>query len=163
MTRSAIADTTIISNFLHVQQMVLLRRVFNPIYIPSAVLNELTQGVVSGHLPEMRWDEWLNPLLLTSQEQISAHSLRRKLGAGESECIAVAATRQILLLTDDLDARSVARAMGIAITGTLGALVTLIEMQVIVLDQADAILESMRQSGYHSPVDTLSDLLSSSP
>jgi predicted nucleic acid-binding protein len=159
VTRPSIADTTIISNFLHVQQMALLRLVFNPIYIPPAVLNELAHGVVAGHLPESRWNEWLNPLTLTSQEQASVDALYRNLGAGESECMAVATSRQILLLTDDLDARKVAHTMGIAISGTLGALVALIEMQAIVLDQADSLLLSMRQRGYHSPVDSLSELL----
>lgn len=64
-----------------------------------------------------------------------------------------------MVIADDRDARHTAKAMGVAISGTLGALVNLVSMQIVTLVEADEFLTIMQQHGYRSPVNSLSELM----
>ena len=64
-----------------------------------------------------------------------------------------------MVLTDDRDARRVAQTRGVAISGTLGALVNLVDQGTLTLDQADSLLTQMKQYGYRCPVVSLRELL----
>jgi predicted nucleic acid-binding protein len=61
-------------------------------------------------------------------------------------------------LTDDRDARRVALAANLAVSGTLGTLVRLVDREILTVSQADGLLAGMKQHGYHSPVDSLTEL-----
>ncbi len=63
-----------------------------------------------------------------------------------------------MILTDDRDARTAAREVGIMVSGTLGALMNLVEGGTLSMSQADHLLVLMKQHGYRCPVDSLSEL-----
>lgn len=87
-----------------------------------------------------------------------AEDLNHTLGRGEAECIALAKSRQWIVLTDDRDARRVAREAGLIVSGTLGALINLVQGKALSLAEAHKLLAIMKRSGYRCPVNSLSEL-----
>ncbi|WP_119065660.1 DUF3368 domain-containing protein [Aggregatilinea lenta] len=154
---AAVIDTTVLSNFAHVDQPQLLRSAFDDSVTVRAVMDELAEGVRLARLPDVNW-RWLRVVELTTDELLRADELNRTLGRGESECIALAQSRQWIVLTDDRDARTAARTAGVSVSGTLGCLMNLIEINTLTLSQADRWLEQMVRHGYRCPVKSLADL-----
>lgn len=109
-----------------------------------------------GLLPIVDW-AWLVRIQLTPAERSRAEMFGKKLGAGESACLAVAEARRGFVLTDDLGARRLASTLGLAVTGTLGVLDQLIQIEILTLEQADALLREMILCSYRSPVSSLRD------
>ena len=81
------------------------------------------------------------------------------LGVGESSCIAVAYHRNGVVLTDDKQARKIAQKLGIQVSGTLGVLVLCVVEKIVILEEANTILERMIVSGYRSHTKRLETLL----
>lgn len=153
----ALADNTILSNFAHVRRPELLRAAFDAIVVPPAVRAELAEGERLNRLPQVDW-QWLETVALTAEEQERMEVLSATLGQGEAACIAIAQTRGWLVLTDDRDARRAAQAVGVAVSGTLGALVNGVRQGLVSVTQADALLAEMVEHGYHSPVSSITEL-----
>jgi predicted nucleic acid-binding protein len=117
------------------------------------VLKELRRGESRG-LPVVDWS-WLAQIELSPSELARSEALARKIGSGESACIAVAEARDGFVLTDDLDARRLALAAGLTVTGTLGVLNRLIRNEALSIEEADRLLTEMIRRGYRSPVPSL--------
>jgi len=149
-----IADTTVLSNFAHVRQPALLQHLFTPLFVPASVLAELDQGVRSGLVPKCNWS-WLEVVSPTQAESVEAEELMVDLDRGESDCLAVARARGLVLLTDDRAARHRGTLLGLEISGTLGCLDMLIHEGLLDLLQANALLAEMVAHGYRSPVRSL--------
>jgi predicted nucleic acid-binding protein len=120
------------------------------------VLRELRRGESKG-LPVVDWS-WLAQIELSPSEQARSEVLVRKIGPGESACIAAAEARDGFVLTDDLDARRLALASGLTVTGTLGVLDRLIRSGALSLEDADRLLAEMIGRGYRSPIPSLRSL-----
>ncbi|MDZ7760812.1 MAG: hypothetical protein U5L00_11215 [Desulfovermiculus sp.] len=61
--------------------------------------------------------------------------------------------------TDDLAARQLASTMKVSITGTLGILITLVRYQMLELKEANAMLASMINKNFRSPVNQLDEYI----
>ena len=106
---TVVVDNTVLSNFTHVEQPKLLRAAFdNPVTV-RAVMDELIEGIRLDRLPPVDWGD-IPVIELTADEQESADVIGQRLGRGEAACIALARSRQWIVLTDDRDARAAARA-----------------------------------------------------
>ena len=95
----AILDTTILSNFAHIQRPDLLQSVFQTDAVTTAVvMAELKAGVVLGWVPRCDWS-WLHVTTLTSDERLQyancarngnacllGQSSRRKVVADKHQC-----------------------------------------------------------------------------
>jgi predicted nucleic acid-binding protein len=154
---SSVIDNTVLSNFAHIQQPRLLATALDQPVTVGAVMTELMAGVELKRIPTVDWT-WLPIIELTDEERASAEKLNQTLGRGEAQCIALAASRSWMILTDDRDARRAAHDLGITVSGTLGALMNLVQGQALLLAEADRLLTVMKQHGYHSPVNSLSEL-----
>lgn len=110
-----------------------------------------------GQLPNLDWS-WLPIWALEEPELPHYDRLLSRLNAGEAACLAIALNRGCHILTDDRDAREVARHLKIPVSGTLGVLVRLIDIGSLSLEEADALLLQMVGAGYRSPVTSLQDL-----
>ena len=153
-----ILDTTLLSNFAHIQRPELLRSALGSHAVTTAtVLAELRSGVTSGWVPRCDWS-WLAVVKLAEKEQIQAAHYTTILDAGESECLAIAKERGWVFASDDLAARRLAQQEGVAVTGTLGVLQKLIAIHLLTLDEADAHLAVMVARGYRAPVHSLRNL-----
>jgi uncharacterized protein len=108
-----------------VGQIDLLRQIFDEVIVLPGVYRELvTNGQgwqeaaqVQGILSEATWMRVANipPSALL-------HSLLQRLGAGEAEAIAFALQEVAPVLLDDLEARKIARGLGVEVIGSLGVL-----------------------------------------
>jgi predicted nucleic acid-binding protein len=114
--------------------------------------------VSGGLLPKDAW-AGLSTLALTEEETGFAASLSSRLGAGERTCISAALHRQGLLVSDDLDARKVARQFGVSTTGTIGILVLCVQHDFLSRDEANALLMDLVAAGYRSPIDSVDFIL----
>ena len=150
-----ILDTTLLSNFAHIRRADLLRATLGGNAITTAtVLAELRAGIALGWVPRCDWS-WLTVVTLTGEEQAQAAHYTAILDVGEAECLAIANARGWVFASDDLAARRLAQQAGVAVLGTLGVLQKLVAVQLLTLDEADALLAVMVARGYRAPVRSL--------
>jgi predicted nucleic acid-binding protein len=159
MTFTAILDTTLLSNFAHLQRPDLIHQALGEALATTPkVISELRVGEAEGLVPASDWS-WLEVLELTPAEQSLAAEFSRQLDPGEAECLAVATTRGCKFLSDDFAARRLAKKQGLEISGTLGVLLILVDRSHLTLEESDALLGILILSGYRSPVKSLRELL----
>src|SRR3954470_502600 len=153
----SLADTTVLNNFAQIRRTDLLRSIYPDLSAPIPVWNELELGVRRGMVPACDWS-WLKILDLTEQERTRADEIGRDLGAGEAACIAAAVSRGVLLLSDDWEARTLGRSLGLEVSGSLGVRDRLVWKQVLGPEEADALLAEMIRRGFRSPYRSLREI-----
>lgn len=153
-----LADTTVLNNFAQIQRLDLLRRAFVGLSAPVEVFEELAEGERKGLVPIHDWS-WLTVIEPTDAERLHATELRDRAGAGEAACIAILVSRGGLLLTDDGPARRLAVALGVELSGTIGALIKLLRREIFSLEEGDALLREMMARGYRSPIRSLREIV----
>ena len=152
-------DNTVMSNFAAVERLDLLRAAFGSgLATSQQAFDELLVGMQRGKLPQLDWS-WLPVWSLETVELPYYHQFLSRLNAGEAACLAIAMTRDYRVLTDDRDARELARRLKIPLSGTLGVLMRLVDIGSLSLHEADALLSQMVAAGYRSPVVSLRDLI----
>ena len=151
-------DNTVLTNFALINQLELISEALgNQIATTPQVINEYREGVAKGLLPEAEWN-WLKIIDLGSNEEAMYQEHLKRVNAGEAACLAVAGQRNGRILTDDRDARKLAAQLKIPISGTIGILLRLVQIEVLTMAEADKLLGEMISKGYHSPVQELDDL-----
>ena len=131
----------------------------NRIFTTEEVKEELQQGENRGVLPKGNW-RWIKVLKIeTPQEEFLFRLFSASLGKGESSCLSLATTRNLKMLTDDLDARRLAQRKGIPVSGTIGVLIAAVRGGIISFDEGNLMLSKMIDKGYFSPFDKLNELL----
>ncbi len=154
-----LVDNTVLSNFALVERLDLLQLALGESAATTPqVMAEFRAGVELGRLPTLEI-EWLSTLHVEAEEEAVYRRLLRHLNAGEAACLAVASRRSARVLTDDRDARKLARQAGVGVSGTLGVLAQLTRGNQLTLDEADDLLTRMIQGGYRSPIDSIKALL----
>ncbi|MBN9690820.1 MAG: DUF3368 domain-containing protein [Verrucomicrobia bacterium] len=118
-----VADTSPLIALSRVQRLDLLREMFGTLLLPDAVWNELTgEGMERPGAVSVLEAKWIERKSVEDRALVSV--LRRDLGAGESEAIALAReTNGCVLLMDERLGRSVAKRLGLQVTGLVGVLV----------------------------------------
>jgi len=114
-----VADTSPISTLVQIQHVDILPQLFGRVFIPSAVLQELSHArapeAIRLFVQEM--PTWLEVRDLTKVDRIAA------LDPGEEAAICLACELSAdLLLIDERDGREAARQRGLSVVGTLGIL-----------------------------------------
>lgn len=154
-----VIDTTALSNFTLIERPELIQIALRGEGVTTAVvLTELKVGESLGLIPACDWSR-LPVVQLTPAEDSLYEKLRRVLGDGEASYLAVAMTRQAVLVTDDRQARRLAVEGEIWVSGTIGLLLMLIRDGHLVPLEGNAMLSEMIAHGYRSPVRDLLALL----
>jgi len=154
-----VIDTTTLSNFALIKRPELVQIALKGQGVTTAVvLAELKVGESLGLIPACDWSR-LPVVQLTPAEDSLYEKLRLVLDDGESSCLAIAMTRQAVLVTDDRQARRLAGEGEIWISGTIGLLLILIHDGHLAPLKANAMLAEMIAHGYRSPVSDLLALL----
>jgi predicted nucleic acid-binding protein len=155
----ALLDNTVLSNFTNVHRPDLVWAALGEEAATSEMAwRELQTGIRMGKLPAADWS-WLKIVPLDELVIPIYELLLQTLNAGEASCLAIAIRNGYRVFTDDRDARRLAAARYIPISGTLGILVRLIDLRIIALSEADHLLGQMITAGYRSPVTFLERLL----
>jgi len=166
---SVISNTTVLTNFAEIGQITVLAAIFETLFIPTEVFAELVAGVTDGYafltplvesvVPPAE-QGWLHQTTLVNEAELRVMSqVPRGLHRGEAACLAIAAQRGWLFLSDDRAARAEARRCGIPVSGSIGCLVRAVDLGVTPLAEANAWLRMMMRNGYYAPVTDLTPLL----
>jgi predicted nucleic acid-binding protein len=160
-------DTVTLSNFAVCRRLdLLLTRYGRRMCITPEVLDEITDGIVSGYpaLTEVETavteGRFRDAGAMTTAERQIYRELLRTLAAGEASCIACAAARGGRVVTDDRAARACCTERHVQFTGTIGILKACCRDGALSPQEADDILHDMVAAGYHSPVRRISALIS---
>jgi len=155
-----VADNTVLSNFAIIGREDILNKVFRDnFFTTEEVLEELKRGEDRGVLPKRDW-RWTKILKIeSSQEDSLFRLLTASLGKGEASCLSIAISRNLKVLTDDLDARRLAQRRGVPVSGTIGILVEAVRTGILSVDEGNAMLSKMTAKGYFSPFERLDELL----
>jgi len=115
------------------------------VYVPGAVLAEIRQKPDPALSPiQTLLGTWLAECPLTSPDLLK---LLPDLGAGEREVIVQALEQKVIsVVMDDLDARRVARRLGLEPVGTVGLLLAAKKRGLIVSLRAE--LDRLQQTGF---------------
>jgi hypothetical protein len=117
---AVISDTGPLSYLHRLGKLELLRDLYGRILVPPAVVAELGVGHRLGKdLPDVASHPWIEVRAPAAADMTGLDEL----GAGEAEGIALARSLPgALLILDDAEARRVAVAGGLRVTGTIGVL-----------------------------------------
>lgn len=120
VTVAVISDTGPLSYLHRLGRIELLHSLYGRIIVPPAVVTELGAGHRLGKdLPDVAALSWIEVRVPAAASLLGLDSL----GPGEAEGIALARTLPgALLILDDGEARRVAAAGGLRVTGTIGVL-----------------------------------------
>lgn len=110
MKEPVVTDSTCLIGLERIGRLDILPALFDPILMPPEVAREF-----GSTLP------WLQTEALTSNLLVAV--LRLLVDAGEAEAIALASEKGCRLISDDKQARAVAKRLGVAMIGTAGILV----------------------------------------
>ena len=121
MPRTCSVDTSPLFYFYRIDQLTLLRRQFDRVLVPEAVVTELAKGRAQGvSVPDLTDYPWIEI------QQIEIRSVSApvdSLGAGEREVIILALDGHAdWVILDDLNARRQAEICGLRVVGTVGLL-----------------------------------------
>ncbi len=140
MPRVAVPDTSCLIALQSVDLLDLLTRFYDRIDVPAAVAMEFGDGLPMG------------AAVVAPDNELLVLSLRQRLGAGESEVIALAAASpERIAILDDRKARSVAGKLGVRHTGTLGMLLKAHAGKASF--DLDRVLRGLRAIGFRLPDD----------
>lgn len=126
-----VSDTTAITHLARVDLLHLLQALFNVVYIPEAVYQELVQygDQVPGSM-EVKTLSWIKKEKVRNTAMVTV--LSTTLDPGESEAIALAVEKNAdLLIIDEFTGRNMATQHGVNITGVLGILLKAKERKLI--------------------------------
>jgi predicted nucleic acid-binding protein len=158
---NAIANNTVLSNLAFVDRLDLLEKIFEKVFLTPEVQYEIEKGITEKYFFQERTKQTIkvnNWLLVTDFEQrelIFFNEIKSKVDIGEASCLAIARERGWIFLTDDKEARKIAVQFNIKLSGTVGVLVSAVDNKIISIDEANFLLQAMKDNGYYSPVPKL--------
>jgi predicted nucleic acid-binding protein len=152
-----IVDTTTLSNFLLINRLDILAVVVGEICTTEQVMEEIKMCTVRNVLSEVDLSH-VEIIYLTEEDKSLFSRLNEMFGKGEASCLAVCMSRDLKILTDDMDARKFAQRTGIPVSGTIGVLVSATEKGIISRMEADDLLSKMIDKGFYSPIKRLDEL-----
>ena len=121
---TVIPDTSPLILLAKIEQLELLSALYDAIWVPQSVLDEVRVRNQSDTESIERWchEQW--HISVGQPSDFPLQTLPAELGAGERAAIALAMEREAdLVILDDQEGRRLARAKGLSVTGTIGVLV----------------------------------------
>ena len=166
---AVITNTTLVSNFAAIGRLDLLHYCWGNLHIPEQVFTEIQDGRMQGYMfydniereiAPFAPDGWLHLTSLQSPDEFLLFGkLLGDLHHGEAACLAIAAQRKWIFLSDDRAARSAVVKLNVLFSGTLGVLVSLVKRGLLKCEEGDLVLQAMVVKGYFSPVRSLTELV----
>lgn len=156
MHEVTISNTTPIFYLHRVGQLDLLRKLYNEIIVPKAVIEELDEGKKQGEdIPEIKSHQWIK----VREIQVPSHiKLIPDLGKGESEVLSLGLDeKQLLLIIDDKLARQIAKLQNLKFTGTAGVLLKSKAKGYI--NKIKPIMDHLKESGFFLRQELFDDVL----
>jgi predicted nucleic acid-binding protein len=116
-----ISDTTALITFAKADILSLLDNLFNTIYIPKSVHNEL---IIKDDIVKYRIDQFDKIAIKEISDLNILENIKKyKIDKGETEAISLALELNLKLIIDERKGRQVALSQGVSIVGVLGILI----------------------------------------
>jgi|GEM_PF-1262397 len=153
-----IADTSVISAFAAIKQLILLRKILGQIYLPKGVLFEILESKNKNLIKEVQKYtmspdkpphlEFISIFdTVELMEEVEEFKGRYKLGRGEGEVILIAKKKEGIALLDDKHARDVAKREQVECYGTLALLRMCYESELINKKELKCLLDGVIEKG----------------
>ena len=148
-----VADTTPIISLLKLNQLDLLKKLFDIVFIPECVLQELTGNInYQAEAEAVLNADFIRPQHITDRSAVNVLMKVNMLDRGESEAIILADELSAeVLLIDERKGRKIAKHLGINLSGTLGVLMKAFDRKLLntseVLHYLDELQKNNRQLG----------------
>jgi uncharacterized protein len=143
-----VADASPLIALQQIDQLALLKALFDEVVIPPAVAREVA--------PRLMLPSWIRERAL--QQPIAREILRASLGPGESEAISLALEIHAdRLIIDERAGRRVAEALGLRVAGVLGLLV--LSKQRGLIPAVRPHLDSLVRMGFRADPDLVERIL----
>ncbi|MCB0086480.1 MAG: DUF3368 domain-containing protein [Caldilineaceae bacterium] len=141
-----VADSTPLIALARIGRLKLLKSLYGELIIPDAVFDEVVHsGKDRAGVTQVQKAEWIKRQSVDNE--VAVQLLRERLDRGESEAIILALELEAdLLLIDEMKGRRIAEAQGIAVTGTVGAIVAAKRQNVI--DSVQPLLDDLRHNEF---------------
>lgn len=155
----SVLNTTVLSNFAYIERVDLLADLVGICTVP-VVRSELREGVADHPYLQSALDILTTEIpVATIDNAVRSREAAAKstLDAGEAQAFAMAEIHDGRLLTDDGDARSIAREHDVTVVGSVGVLLAAIDAGRIDEATADEWLATwIDETGYYVPYRTIS-------
>ncbi len=133
---------------MKVSELHILEKLYGEILIPEAVFTELTANEnYAKEAEEIKNSAFIRLVTVCGTEAV--RTLRENFGLdlGESEAIVCAEDHKAdILLMDEALGRSVARAMGLRVRGTIGVLLLAFDKGILSADDVDTAVDGLRSA-----------------
>lgn len=140
-----ISDTTALITFAKSDILSLLYNLFETIYIPKAVHDEL---IIKDDIVKYRIDTFDKILVKEVSNYTILRSIKKlKIDKGETEAITLAVELGLKLIIDEKKGRQVALSQGVSIVGVLGILIENYRQDFISFDEAHYYFELVKKNG----------------
>lgn len=140
-----ISDTTALITFAKSDILTLVDNLFETIYIPKAVHNEL---IIKNDIVKFRIDKFDKIVLKeVSDFSILGKIEKFRIDKGETEAISLALELDLKLIIDERKGRQVALSQGVNIVGVLGILIENYRQDFISFDDAHYYFELVKKNG----------------
>ncbi len=133
MKEPIVLDSTCLIGLERIGKLEILPELFEPILIPDEVFNEFGTAF-----------SWLNVEAPANLALVSA--LKLLVDDGEAEAIALALEKNCKILSDDRQARSVAKKLGLEVIGTIGMFIQAKHNGLI--DLLEPVLADLENNGF---------------
>lgn len=144
-SQPTVIDTTVLSNFAYLERLDLVVTLPRVCTVP-AVRSELSNGVATYDYLQLalrHLGEEIPVVSIDDQVRERAQRWRESLDPGEAEVFAIAQEFDGVVVTDDGPARTMAREIGLPVTGTIGILVQTVESGTVEVGTADRWLKQL--------------------
>ena len=151
----AVSDSTPLILLAKIGRLELLKTLFNNIYIPEAVTNEVvTKGKAlnqpDAYIIEKATKTWIHETPVTTEINIEYSYLdtNTRLDEGEKQALKLCKQLNALyFIADDKEARKVAKLLNIKPIGTLGIIIQALKIGAITQKEAENIVDDLITSG----------------
>lgn len=116
-----VSNTTPIISLLKLNRLDIFQKLYNEIYIPSAVYKEIEAGKIKDFYEDLSKIEWINIIEIQDKQAVKYFL---DLDAGEAEAIVLATEiNSDLIILDEKLGRFYAKHADLKVTGTIGVLI----------------------------------------
>lgn len=161
-----IADASVMIALAKIGRLKLLMDLYNQVVIGPLVMKEVVdRGRAIGaaevaYVEKALQEQWVRIARPSTKENRFAQKLLSitNLDEGEAESLALASSRQVTLLVDDKEARTVAHATGLRHLGTAGVLLKAFMKGRVTYDELESAVRDLSRTIWLSP-DVVAEIL----
>jgi len=140
--------------FSKIGRLSLLEKMFNEVYIPKAVFEEVTKGKKGAEIVKNKWIK-----VKQVKDKDFAEYLSKIIGKGEAEAIILAKECNSKLLIDDAEGRKHAKLLNLKFMGSLGLLKLAKKRGLI--ESVGEVIEEMKNESFYIDEGLITALLES--